>query len=759
MASIIALMKELKYPTNEEGVCHGLALMAERARRAGEYHKFKSRIKFLNRLPEGRLAGLIAEAKAREAAIREAERLGIAPPPDTRTPREKKDHENALTTEAFFFQVWAHFQPSAMQTFLDTEGSTFTQLDTHQVEMLMYDAPENVPQPVLSLTKPDSFLVCTTQENKHTPLLVFLHNIQKSAVSTGLVISSSGHTVHLFYDKEKKKWRLMDHHRPKNFPSFKEAMEGLNAIFATNGVSNLAIDVYTDDRVPRNEKEMLMKNLKIISRNSIHELIRREDSNRADANGSTALYIAAKYGDIDSVERLQAQEGIDISYPTNRGVSPLQVASVYGRANVVEHLLKHPNINVNAPLVGHSPLRLAISFGYANVANVLLAHPDINLDEAAEILENKTLTNNLKISDKCILQAKLYARLGYRKKENRAYFDLLSSMSVEQSQKSDLWPELEKNIKDNLSENQLLKILYLAAEEGNLSVVERVLNLEKLNVSQVNQPIKDGFSVLNAAAENGHLEVVKFLIEHGADVNQPVEDGSTALLLAAEEGHTAVVEYLLTCQGIKLNLENEDGETALSVATASGHTDIVNALSSYQTLVAEEQENSANDNVFHEDDTLKTGQALQGEPEKSANDEVFNENDKLKTEETLQEEQEVNTYEDVFYEEDQLEVEHALKYAISHLGNKAEFKEIKENARDNELAYTIRIKESMGIRQYPRVHSINVYLHKEGGSVSLQCTNPEAPNMKGNFDHVINQFLKTYDSGFQQTARVSLLKK
>ena len=56
-----------------------------------------------------------------------------------------------------------------------------------------------------------------------------------------------------------------------------------------------------------------------------------------------------------------------------------------------------------------------------------------------------------------------------------------------------------------------------------------------------------GCTPLIMAAQNGHMEVVRFLVEEGkADVDKATtDDGSTPLLLAAQKGHTEVVRFLV----------------------------------------------------------------------------------------------------------------------------------------------------------------------------------------------------------------------
>ena len=58
----------------------------------------------------------------------------------------------------------------------------------------------------------------------------------------------------------------------------------------------------------------------------------------------------------------------------------------------------------------------------------------------------------------------------------------------------------------------------------------------------VNQTDEEGYSALQAAAENDNLEIVKLLVAKGANVQYKAE--YTALELAAMAGNEAIVKYL-----------------------------------------------------------------------------------------------------------------------------------------------------------------------------------------------------------------------
>ena len=67
------------------------------------------------------------------------------------------------------------------------------------------------------------------------------------------------------------------------------------------------------------------------------------------------------------------------------------------------------------------------------------------------------------------------------------------------------------------------------------------------------------------AAENGHTEIAKLLIEAGTDVNAQSHEGYTALMLASGKSHTEIVKLLIEA-GVEVNVQNKFGETALILA-------------------------------------------------------------------------------------------------------------------------------------------------------------------------------------------------
>lgn len=86
-------------------------------------------------------------------------------------------------------------------------------------------------------------------------------------------------------------------------------------------------------------------------------------------------------------------------------------------------------------------------------------------------------------------------------------------------------------------ELHLPELVYWASL-GDVEQVEQLL-AEGIDPNQTDE---EGYSALQAAAENDHLAVVKLLVGKGADVAYKSE--YSALQLAEMAEHTEVVEYL-----------------------------------------------------------------------------------------------------------------------------------------------------------------------------------------------------------------------
>jgi ankyrin repeat protein len=113
------------------------------------------------------------------------------------------------------------------------------------------------------------------------------------------------------------------------------------------------------------------------------------------------------------------------------------------------------------------------------------------------------------------------------------------------------------------------------ADKYLLHAIESV----NLNFKIVYYLLENSFNVdktmaLIAASEHGYIEIVRRLIEKGANLNIQNEEGETALIIASGNGYTDIVRLLIEA-GATLDIQDKDGDTALMLASS---TEIVRLL-------------------------------------------------------------------------------------------------------------------------------------------------------------------------------------
>ena len=108
--------------------------------------------------------------------------------------------------------------------------------------------------------------------------------------------------------------------------------------------------------------------------------------------------------------------------------------------------------------------------------------------------------------------------------------------------------------------------LIIASQYGCIDVV-RLLLERGANVNCVNGL---GDTALLEASEKGHCDTVRLLLDKGAIVNHTNNDGATALIWASQEGHHDVVKILIDAGG-NVNHSSKLKNTPLLCAARSGH--------------------------------------------------------------------------------------------------------------------------------------------------------------------------------------------
>uniref|UniRef100_A0A146KTZ5 Protein fem-1 B n=3 Tax=Lygus hesperus TaxID=30085 RepID=A0A146KTZ5_LYGHE len=124
--------------------------------------------------------------------------------------------------------------------------------------------------------------------------------------------------------------------------------------------------------------------------------------------------------------------------------------------------------------------------------------------------------------------------------------------------------------------------LIAAVRQGHYKVVKLLVerfgaDVNKCGAIRIDSTLVDNASPLWVAAGAGYINIVKDLIEAGAEINHRTQTGSTPIRAACFDGRLEIVQYLAHC-GADVEIPNSFHNTCLMIASFRGHLDTVSFL-------------------------------------------------------------------------------------------------------------------------------------------------------------------------------------
>ncbi|MGH1358237.1 MAG: ankyrin repeat domain-containing protein [Burkholderiaceae bacterium] len=166
---------------------------------------------------------------------------------------------------------------------------------------------------------------------------------------------------------------------------------------------------------------------------------------------------------------------------------------------------------------------------------------------------------------------------------------------------------LDEGVDPNIREVKRGPALMLAVHEQSIRSVRELLASPKLKIDAVNargetalmmaaligqsesvglliekgaQINREGWTPLHYAATNGHLTVIKQLIEAGADKNALSPNGTTPMMMAIRRGNLTAYQSLLVA-GADPTVKNQRGLSAIDYLERSGESERAQLLREY----------------------------------------------------------------------------------------------------------------------------------------------------------------------------------
>jgi ankyrin repeat protein len=239
------------------------------------------------------------------------------------------------------------------------------------------------------------------------------------------------------------------------------------------------------------------------------------DVNAPEPDGTTALHWAVREDDREMVDRL-IKAGANVKAANRYGVTPLYLACVNGSAPMIAKLLEAGADANSATTEGETALMTVARTGNVEAAKVLLAHgADVNSKE-----QWRQQTPLMWAAAECHPEME---------QELIAHSADVNAKQVE-------W-QWERQITKEPREKWLplggMTALLFAARQGCLAGAEVLIKAG----AQINATNPNGFSPILLAIINGHYDVAAYLLRQGADPNIADEVGRTPLY-ASVDMHT-----------------------------------------------------------------------------------------------------------------------------------------------------------------------------------------------------------------------------
>ncbi|WP_374698721.1 ankyrin repeat domain-containing protein [Wolbachia endosymbiont (group B) of Limnophora tigrina] len=301
------------------------------------------------------------------------------------------------------------------------------------------------------------------------------------------------------------------------------------------------------------------------------EILQALINNKYGSEQDNLLHLAAMIGEVNAVRYLIGK-GIDVNVRNALHHTPLHLAAGIGHAEVVKILIREGNAEMDVfDARNQTPMHYAVNNKKLEIVKLLLKlGADVN---SARIGQNSMKLSPVHIAvsntnyderDLCLdilkcLIREPNAQVNLQDYENKTplhYAERLKTIEVlltredidplvkDDSGKTPFdyaKPEIKKALMNNKYGSEKNSLLHLAAQRGEIELVESILK-EEIDIDISNNK---GLSPIYLAAEKGHLHVVKLLLKKGANYI-PV------LHLAIKSNNLELLKTLFKEKSIKL---------------------------------------------------------------------------------------------------------------------------------------------------------------------------------------------------------------
>ncbi|MEO0787032.1 MAG: ankyrin repeat domain-containing protein [Bacteroidota bacterium] len=286
----------------------------------------------------------------------------------------------------------------------------------------------------------------------------------------------------------------------------------------------------------------------------------------ADIDYGFPLHEAAEEGQLEIV-RLLVEKGVNVNELDDRRRTPLARAASEDNPSVVRYLIGQ---GAEPELGTYLPLHLAAEDGKVAAIRALLeAGANVNARDG-----HRRTALICAASDGHHTAVSLLLDAGAEINAQDAWGNTALIAAADDNHQRVVRQLLQAGANTDMRTDQGQNALEIALSEGSEDAVDE-LTADLAEYALDN--LRNSPQILIGPAREGHLFMVRQMLETGIDINITDDRGHTALSVAANEGHQGIVDYLLS-RGAEIR-----GGACGPVAEAvqEGHVDVLNRLLEY----------------------------------------------------------------------------------------------------------------------------------------------------------------------------------
>ena len=284
-----------------------------------------------------------------------------------------------------------------------------------------------------------------------------------------------------------------------------------------------------------------------------------------EAVQAEALTEAAQHGSLEQVKAILENHPSVVDFQDRHTQTALMLAARFGRTETAKVILEHrPNVDLQSK-DGETALMWAVQRGDTEIAKAILEHrPNVDLQskDGETALMWAVQRGDTEIA-KAILEQ--HPNVDLQSKKGRTALMLAAWYGYTEIAKAIL--EHHPNL--DLQSEAGLTALIRAALRGHTEIAKAILE----HHPNLDLRSKNGWTALMWAAVRGHVAIAQALLKADSSMlNWQDGAGRTGLFLAAENGHPEMVRFLVF-KGARTELKARSGKTPLAAALAASGFD------------------------------------------------------------------------------------------------------------------------------------------------------------------------------------------